>query len=56
MIAAEDEELGPTGKKQRPGISSSIITELTDCNSALSQQRKKRQVFFIMMTNIWFYL
>lgn len=51
MIAAEDEELGPNGKKQRPGISSSIITELTDCNSALSQQRKKRQVLFTMMYN-----
>ena len=48
-IAAEDEELGPNGKKLRPGISSSIITELTDCNAALSQQRKKRQVLFTMM-------
>ncbi|KAI5389913.1 hypothetical protein KIW84_075290 [Lathyrus oleraceus] len=28
-------------KKLHPGISSSIITELTDCNAALSQQRKK---------------
>nr|CAN74844.1 hypothetical protein VITISV_037043 [Vitis vinifera] len=44
MIAAEDEELGPNGKKLRPGISASIITELTDCNAALSQQRKKRQI------------
>ncbi|CBI23714.3 pre-mRNA-processing factor 19 isoform X2 [Vitis vinifera] len=42
--AAEDEELGPNGKKLRPGISASIITELTDCNAALSQQRKKRQI------------
>uniref|UniRef100_A0A2P2MLD3 Pre-mRNA-processing factor 19 n=1 Tax=Rhizophora mucronata TaxID=61149 RepID=A0A2P2MLD3_RHIMU len=42
--AAEDDELGPSGKRIRPGISSSIITELTDCNAALSQQRKKRQI------------
>ncbi|PWA93664.1 MOS4-associated complex 3A [Artemisia annua] len=42
--AAEDDELGPDGKKIRQGISSAIITELTDCNAALSQQRKKRQV------------
>lgn len=42
--AAEDEDLGPGGKKMRPGISTSIITELTDCNTALSQQRKKRQI------------
>ncbi|KAL4554766.1 hypothetical protein LXL04_037370 [Taraxacum kok-saghyz] len=41
--AAEDDELGPDGKKIRPGISASIMTELTDCNAALSQQRKKRQ-------------
>ncbi|KAJ8768425.1 hypothetical protein K2173_021578 [Erythroxylum novogranatense] len=41
--ASEDEEMGPPGKKIRPGISADIITELTDCNAALSQQRKKRQ-------------
>ncbi|KAL8260063.1 hypothetical protein R6Q59_028016 [Mikania micrantha] len=41
--AAED-ELGPDGKKIRPGISASIITELTDCNASLSQLRKKRQI------------
>ncbi|XP_076961177.1 pre-mRNA-processing factor 19-like [Bidens hawaiensis] len=41
--AAED-DLGPDGKKIRPGISANIITELTDCNAALSQQRKKRQI------------
>lgn len=46
-IAAEDEEMGPEGKKSRSGISSAIITELTDCNTTLSQQRKKRQVQFI---------
>lgn len=44
VAAAEDDELGPDGKKVRTGITSSIITELTDCNAALSQQRKKRQV------------
>lgn len=44
LVAAEDDEMGPDGKKIRPGISSSIISELTDCNTALSQQRKKRQV------------
>lgn len=36
--------MGPDGKRIRPGISSSIISELTDCNAVLSQQRKKRQV------------
>ncbi|KAF8388285.1 hypothetical protein HHK36_026951 [Tetracentron sinense] len=41
---AEDEELGPGGKKIRPGILADIIAELTDCNAALSQQRKKRQI------------
>lgn len=42
--ASEDDELGPDGKKLRAGISSKIIEELTDCNAALSQQRKRRQV------------
>ncbi|KAL8481064.1 hypothetical protein ACS0TY_027555 [Phlomoides rotata] len=42
--AAEDAEMGPDGKRIRPGISSSIISELTDCNAVLSQQRKKRQI------------
>ncbi|KAJ9154108.1 hypothetical protein P3X46_027480 [Hevea brasiliensis] len=41
---AEDENLGPPGKRMRSGISATIITELTDCNAALSQQRKKRQI------------
>ncbi|KAL2325924.1 hypothetical protein Fmac_024982 [Flemingia macrophylla] len=41
---AEDEDLAPGAKKIHPGISSSIISELTDCNAALSQQRKKRQI------------
>lgn len=41
--AAED-ELGPDGKKIRPGINPVIIAELTECNALLSGQRKKRQV------------
>lgn len=45
MPVNEDEELGPDGKKIRPGISATVISELTDCNAALSQQRKRRQVF-----------
>lgn len=40
-----DEDMGDVEMKFRPGISASIIAELTDCNAALSQQRKKRQVF-----------
>ena len=51
VIAAEDEELAPGGKKIRPGITSTVISELTDCNAALSQQRKKRQVFFVISWN-----
>ncbi|KAG5396501.1 hypothetical protein IGI04_018315 [Brassica rapa subsp. trilocularis] len=42
--AAGDEETGPDAKKLCPGISADIITELTDCNAALSQKRKKRQI------------
>ncbi|URE40297.1 Prp19/Pso4-like [Musa troglodytarum] len=41
--AAED-ELGPDGKKIRPGINPVIIAELTECNALLSGQRKKRQI------------
>ncbi|KAF2285546.1 hypothetical protein GH714_005414 [Hevea brasiliensis] len=41
--AAEDGDLGPPGKRAHAGISD-IITKLTDCNAALSQQRKKRQI------------
>ncbi|KAK2967907.1 hypothetical protein RJ640_010517 [Escallonia rubra] len=44
ITAAENEEMGPDGKKIRPGIVGSIIEELADCNAALSQQRKKRQI------------
>ncbi|KAF7150492.1 hypothetical protein RHSIM_Rhsim02G0043500 [Rhododendron simsii] len=39
-----DEDMGAVGKKLHTGISASIIAELTDCNAALSQQRKKRQI------------
>ncbi|KAG0488444.1 hypothetical protein HPP92_007255, partial [Vanilla planifolia] len=39
-----EDELGPDGKKIRPGITSAIITELTECNAMLSGHRKKRQV------------
>ncbi|XP_077252774.1 pre-mRNA-processing factor 19-like [Tasmannia lanceolata] len=42
--AAEEEELGPGGKRIRPGISADIIADLTDCNAMLSGQRKKRQI------------
>ncbi|VFR01553.1 unnamed protein product [Cuscuta campestris] len=42
--AAEDQEVDSVVKKSRPGISPSIIAELTDCNATLSQQRKKRQI------------
>ncbi|XVF66405.1 hypothetical protein PTKIN_Ptkin10aG0032900 [Pterospermum kingtungense] len=42
--AAEDEDMGPGAKRMRPGVSESIIAELTECNAALSQQRKKRQI------------
>ncbi|THU69202.1 hypothetical protein C4D60_Mb08t11920 [Musa balbisiana] len=41
--AAED-DLGPDGKKIRPGINPVIIAELTECNALLSGQRKKRQI------------
>ncbi|KAJ8561219.1 hypothetical protein K7X08_027409 [Anisodus acutangulus] len=42
--AAEEEEMDPSGKKIRPGISGDVIKELQDCNAALSQQRKRRQI------------
>uniref|UniRef100_A0A453J584 Pre-mRNA-processing factor 19 n=1 Tax=Aegilops tauschii subsp. strangulata TaxID=200361 RepID=A0A453J584_AEGTS len=41
---ALEDEVGPDGKKIRPGINPVIIDELTECNSVLSAQRKKRQV------------
>ena len=40
--------MAPDAKKLCPGISAEIITELTDCNAALSQKRKKRQVLHII--------
>ena len=52
ISAAEDDEMGPDGKKIRPGISSDIIAELTDCNARLSQQRKKRQVLYVRIRNL----
>ncbi|KAH0876588.1 hypothetical protein HID58_063982 [Brassica napus] len=42
--AADGDDQGPDAKKMRLGISGEVITELTDCNAALSQQRKKRQI------------
>ncbi|KAA3485357.1 pre-mRNA-processing factor 19-like [Gossypium australe] len=42
--ASEEEDMGPGAKRMRPGVSDSIIAELTECNAALSQQRKKRQI------------
>ncbi|RZS11486.1 hypothetical protein BHM03_00042817 [Ensete ventricosum] len=47
MLAAAEDELGPDGKKIRPGINPAIIAELTECNALLSGQRKKRQVLFL---------
>ncbi|KAH0861892.1 hypothetical protein HID58_079103 [Brassica napus] len=41
---ADGAEQGPDAKKMRLGISTEVITELTDCNASLSQQRKKRQI------------
>ncbi|KAK8571938.1 hypothetical protein V6N13_047567 [Hibiscus sabdariffa] len=40
----EEEDMGAGAKRMRPGVSDSIIAELTECNAALSQQRKKRQI------------
>ncbi|XP_055813209.1 pre-mRNA-processing factor 19 homolog 2-like isoform X1 [Solanum dulcamara] len=42
--AVEEEEMGPGSKKICPGISGDVIKELQDCNAALSQQRKRRQI------------
>ncbi|KAG8088651.1 hypothetical protein GUJ93_ZPchr0010g9326 [Zizania palustris] len=41
---ATEDEIGPGGKKIRPGINPVMIEELTECNTMLSAQRKKRQV------------
>ncbi|KAK6772902.1 hypothetical protein RDI58_028140 [Solanum bulbocastanum] len=35
---------GSCSKKIHPGISGDVIKELQDCNAALSQQRKRRQI------------
>ncbi|XP_055813217.1 pre-mRNA-processing factor 19 homolog 2-like isoform X2 [Solanum dulcamara] len=43
-ITVEEEEMGPGSKKICPGISGDVIKELQDCNAALSQQRKRRQI------------
>lgn len=43
-----DDQLGSGVRNIRPGISPNILAELTDCNTALSQQRKKRQVLFML--------
>ncbi|GKE91254.1 hypothetical protein Tco_1572349, partial [Tanacetum coccineum] len=37
VTPAEDDELGPDGKKIQQGVSSAVITELTDRDAALSQ-------------------
>lgn len=50
MLAAAEDDLGPDGKKIRPGINPVIIAELTECNALLSGQRKKRQVLFLCFT------
>ena len=44
LLTAAADELGPGGKRAHPGISATVFEELTECNAALSQQRKKRQV------------
>ncbi|KAL0752786.1 hypothetical protein Bca101_090453 [Brassica carinata] len=46
-LTADGAEQGPDAKKMRLGISTEVITELTDCNASLSQQRKKRQVLHL---------
>lgn len=46
--------MGPGGNNIRPGISAGVFEELTECNAALSQQRKKRQVSYVT-DNISFY-
>ncbi|XP_039042767.1 pre-mRNA-processing factor 19 homolog 2-like [Hibiscus syriacus] len=44
--------IAPEGEDMGPGVSESIITELIECNAALSQQRKKRQVLLILFSLI----
>ncbi|RWW27765.1 hypothetical protein GW17_00007790 [Ensete ventricosum] len=47
LNSAAEDELGPDGKRIRPGINPVIIAELAECNALLSGQRKKRQVPFL---------
>eukprot|EP00252_Welwitschia_mirabilis_P014162 TRINITY_DN31204_c0_g1_i1.p1 TRINITY_DN31204_c0_g1~~TRINITY_DN31204_c0_g1_i1.p1 ORF type:complete len:523 (-),score=113.97 TRINITY_DN31204_c0_g1_i1:369-1937(-) len=42
--ASEEDDQLPPSKKIRQGITAEIIKELTDCNTLLSSQRKKRQI------------
>ena len=44
-----EDEIGPDGKKIRPGINPVMIEELTECNTMLSAQRKKRQVYIVLL-------
>ena len=44
-----EDEIGPDGKKVRPGINLVMIEELTECNTMLSAQRKKRQVYIVLL-------
>ena len=46
-----EDEIGPDGKKIRPGINPVMIDELTECNTMLSAQRKKRQVCTVLLIN-----
>lgn len=41
---AADDQLGPGVRNVRPGISPNILDDMTECNSVLSQQRKRRQI------------
>lgn len=42
--APESDQESAAGKRARQGITPDMIKELTDCNTRLSAQRKKRQV------------
>ena len=47
-----EDEIGPDGKKIRPGINPVMIEELTECNTMLSAQRKKRQVYIVLLMSV----
>jgi hypothetical protein len=47
-----EDEIGPDGKKIRPGINPVMIEELTECNTMLSAQRKKRQVYTVLLISV----